>query len=76
MALQPLPGFRRLTDSFDWGGITSVVNARTGEPITNWTVASRSGFDYSRMFPPVPEPSSLVLLLTAITGWMLRRSRQ
>jgi hypothetical protein len=42
-----------------WGGITSVTNGVTDEPITGWTVTSTSGFDYTRT---VPEPSSLVLL--------------
>lgn len=63
-------------NSLDWGGITSVVNARTGEAIANWTVSSRSGFDYSKVFPPAPEPSSLVLVSIAIHGWMLRRRRR
>jgi len=63
-------------NSLDWGGITNVVNARTGEAIANWTVTSRSGFDYSKVFPPVPEPSSLVLVSIVALGWMLRRRRR
>lgn len=50
--------------SLTWGGITGVVNAETGEPITDWTITSESGFDYSRPFA-VPEPSSIALLLAA-----------
>lgn len=61
--------------SLDWGGVTSVVNARTGQPLANWTVTSRSGFDYSQVFPPVPEPSSLVLLVSAIPTSGARRGR-
>jgi hypothetical protein len=61
--------------SLDWGGITSVVNARTGQPLAGWTVTSKSGFDYSQVFPPVPEPSSLALLLTALAGIAPRRRR-
>jgi hypothetical protein len=38
-----------------WGGITRVTDAETGEEIADWTVASGSGFDYSRPFE-VPEP--------------------
>jgi hypothetical protein len=61
------------TGSLDWGGITSVVNARTGLPLAGWTVTSMSGFDYSQVFPPVPEPSSMSLLLAALAGWAARR---
>jgi len=42
-----------------WGGIDSVNDATTGEPITDISFTSASGFDYTT---PVPEPSSLVLL--------------
>jgi hypothetical protein len=42
-----------------WGGIDSVNDAATGEPITDISFTSASGFDYTR---PVPEPSSLALL--------------
>jgi hypothetical protein len=64
------------TGSLDWGGITSVVNARTGQPLANWTVTSKSGFDYTQVFPPVPEPSAATLLLTAVAGGAARRRRQ
>lgn len=59
--------------SLDWGGITSVVNARTGQALAGWTVTSKSGFDYSQVFPPVPEPSSLALLVTALASFRPRR---
>jgi hypothetical protein len=42
-----------------WGGIDSVNDATTGEPITDISFTSASGFDYTK---PVPEPSSLALL--------------
>jgi hypothetical protein len=43
-----------------WGGITSVVDADTGEPDTDWSVESASGFDYAHAAPE-PEPASIVL---------------
>lgn len=64
------------SSSLDWGGITSVVNARTGQALAGWTVTSKSGFDYSQVFPPVPEPSSLAMLLTASAGGAARRQRR
>jgi hypothetical protein len=51
-----------------WGGITGVFNAETGEPLTNWTITSESGFDYSK--PYVPEPTSIVLLSSAFCTWL------
>ena len=36
-------------DTLTWGGITSVAGL-DGEPITDWTVTSASGFDYSKPF--------------------------
>jgi hypothetical protein len=44
----------------NWGGITSVVDADTGEPDTDWSVESASGFDYAHAAPE-PEPASIVL---------------
>ncbi len=56
--------------SIHWGGIVSVENADTGEVITDWTVTSESGFDYSKPFvPEVPEPSSIALLSTVLCLW-------
>ena len=46
-----------------WGGITSAFDTATGEPITDWTVASASGFDYSQV---IPEPSSYALASAAM----------
>ena len=42
--------------TLNWGGITEVLNPATGAPITNWTLTSESGFDYTKPFP-VPEPA-------------------
>jgi hypothetical protein len=44
-----------------WGGIESVRDATTGAPITDWTITSDSGFDYSKP-ADVPEPSTAALL--------------
>jgi hypothetical protein len=46
-----------LGDTFTWGGITSVTDADTGEPISDWTLTSTSGTDWATA--ATPEPSSL-----------------
>ena len=48
--------------TLSWGGITSVRDALTGEPIDDWTITSESGFDYSKPFG-VPEPTAGIMLL-------------
>jgi hypothetical protein len=53
-----------------WGGIDSVNDATTGEPITDISFTSASGFDYTT---PVPEPSSLALL--SLAGLVLFAAR-
>ncbi len=60
--------------TLEWGGITSVTRASTGEPIIDWSVTSESGFDYSQVFP-IPEPSVSILLFTAAATLVLRRRR-
>jgi hypothetical protein len=57
--------FGDFSGSIHWGGIVSVEDAVTGEVIDDWTVTSASGFDYSKPFG-VPEPSSMLLLATAL----------
>ena len=52
-------------NSVTWGGISGVMNAETGDPVENWTIASESGFDYSRPYG-VPEPASLLLIGLAL----------
>jgi hypothetical protein len=49
-------------ETVGWGGISSVIDNATGQPITNWTIKSDSGFDYSKPFVETPEPASLILL--------------
>jgi hypothetical protein len=58
--------------TLEWGGITKVTNLLTGEDVTNWTVTSASGYDYSQLFE-VPEPNSWVLLLSGFLGIRRRR---
>jgi hypothetical protein len=50
-----------------WGGITSVVDADTGLPVTEWTLTSESGFDWTRP-AVVPEPAVPALALVALGG--------
>ncbi len=63
------------SDTVTWGGITSVTNAVTGEPILDWKVVSQSGFDYSKPYP-VPEPDTFVLLSFAAAVLVHRQRRQ
>jgi hypothetical protein len=56
--------------TLSWGGITSVTDS-DGNPITDWTVTSDSGFDYSQPFVDVPEPSTLAFLAIALPGLLL-----
>lgn len=65
------------TQSMYWGGITSINDALTGEPIENWSITSASGFDYSQPYRGVPEPSSLLLLSAGLLlSWWRCRRRQ
>jgi hypothetical protein len=57
--------------TFTWGGITSVTDADTGEPISNWTLTSASGTDWATL---APEPSSLVCAAIALA--LLSSGRQ
>jgi hypothetical protein len=62
------PGSTSMTFAHDfshtlaWGGITSVVDAATGEPLSEWSIVSSSGINYAN---PIPEPSAATLLLLA-----------
>jgi hypothetical protein len=58
-----------------WGGITSVIDKVTGRPITDWTIDSASGFDYSKPFSEIPEPASICLLSLAALGFSSRHCR-
>ena len=59
------------SNTLAWGGITSVTDVATGQPLADWSVSSASGFDYSQAY--VPEPCGLALLLLGLGG-VLRRS--
>ena len=64
--------------TFTWGGITSVVDADTGQPITDWTLTSASGFDWADPAPgtsSVPEPSPLGLAALGGLGLFAYRRR-
>jgi hypothetical protein len=60
-----------LSRSLTWGGLEGVYDFFTGEKLDDWTITSESGFDYSQPFP-VPEPSSIVLVIAA-SCFLLRR---
>jgi len=62
-------------DSLHWGGIQRVTD-RFGNAVGSFTVASDSGFDFSRPFASsVPEPSALALALAALAGLWWRRNK-
>jgi hypothetical protein len=60
------------SNTLKWGGITRVVNRRTGEVVTDYRITSAAGFDYTQDFP-VPEPGSLVALLIGIGCFVCRK---
>jgi hypothetical protein len=51
--------------TLSWGGISSAKNKGTGEALTNFSLTSASGFDYTQAFVE-PEPSGAKLALTAV----------
>jgi hypothetical protein len=56
-----------LSHSLVWDGIDYVTDDATGETVTDWTITSESGVDYSKPVRDVPEPSSLILLSMGAT---------
>ncbi len=65
-------GFADYSHTLAWGGIDSVTDASTGLPITDWSVSSATGFDYSQ---PAPEPATFVLLGLALPGLLFAKRR-
>lgn len=53
------------SNTLKWGGITKVVNLRTGQEVTDYQIISASGFDYTQTFS-VPEPGSFAMLLLGV----------
>ena len=66
-------GFSGFAHTLSWGGIMSVTDSVTGQPVEGWTVTSASGFDYTRT---IPEPSSLGLLVAGLFGCVIKRIRR
>ena len=58
-----------------WGGISNISRADTGETLTGWSIASASGFDYSKP-AAVPEPSTVLLAATAALLLVRRRHKR
>jgi hypothetical protein len=66
--------YLNMGDTFTWGGITSVTDADTGEPISDWTLTSASGTDWATA--ATPEPSTLVCAASGIALLGLGRARR
>ncbi len=66
--------------SVEWAGIDSVVDSN-GNAIAGWSVASASGFDYSRSYAaqvtavPEPETSAMMLMGLGLMGFVARRRK-
>jgi hypothetical protein len=59
--------------TLSWGGITSVTDFATGQPVSGWSITSASGADYAN---PVPEPAcATTLLALAASAVLARRAR-
>ncbi len=58
--------------SLRWGGIESVTDEE-GNPITDWSITSDDGFDFSQPFP-VPEPASLLLMCSMLVTVLAAKS--
>jgi hypothetical protein len=59
--------------TFTWSGITSVVDADTGQPITDWTLRSASGVDWAHASP---EPSTWLLATLGSLAVLATRLRR
>jgi hypothetical protein len=67
--------------TLEWVGIDSVRDAQ-GNLVSGWSVASASGFDYSRSYASqiaaVPEPETYAMMLAGLglVGWAVRRRKR
>jgi hypothetical protein len=50
----------------EWGGISSVTLDATGASLSNYTLTSADGFDYSHAVTAVPEPRTYAMLLAGL----------
>jgi hypothetical protein len=60
-----------LSHSLVWNGIDSVTDDATGETVTDWSITSESGVDYSKPVSDVPEPSRLAIAGLGAVAWLL-----
>jgi hypothetical protein len=65
-AISYLFGVDDAGNSAYWGGIEAVLD-QNGQPVTDYTLSSASGVDWTQSSVPVPEPSRIVLMLA---GWV------
>jgi hypothetical protein len=66
-----------LSHSLVWDGIDYVTDDTTGEIVTDWTITSESGVDYSHPLSDVPEPSGFgIAALGCLVLFTAGRARQ
>ena len=68
-------GTADLSHTLLWGGIESVTTAN-GSSVSDFSVTSASGFDYSQSAIATPEPNAVILLMVGLAGLALYRQKQ